>query len=115
MKFTKKCEMCKEKRVLIEKYIYKRDNLFKDAQNSIQNENMPGRPTMVDSVNMLLLADKRVKTEDISESLGIYVGTVHKIVHDDLAFLRSVVVRFHPENARPHTLAPTVEITRQFS
>ena len=43
-------------------------------------------PEMVDSVNVLNLADRIVTIEDISEQLGISVGTAHKTVHDDLAF-----------------------------
>ena len=47
---------------------------------------------MVDSVNVLILADKWVTTEGISEQQKISVGTAYKIVHDDLAFSK---VGFH--------------------
>ncbi len=46
-------------------------------------------PEMVDSVNVLVLADRRVTIEDIYNCQYLY-----KIVHDDLAFLRSVIVGF---------------------
>ena len=36
------------------------------------------------SVNTLILADNRVSIEGISVKLGIFVGTAHKIIHDDL-------------------------------
>ena len=60
---------------------------------------------------MVILADKRIIIEDISEQLGISVGTDHSIVQDDL-FLRSVVIGFHLDNASPHMAARTVETVR---
>ena len=48
---------------------------------------MLSTPEMVHSVDMLILADRRDIIEDISEQLEVYVGTVHKIVHNNLAFL----------------------------
>ena len=48
---------------------------------------MVSTPEMMESVNALFCY-----IENISEQLGISVGTAHKIVHDDLAFLRSVVI-----------------------
>ena len=51
---------------------------------------MPGKPTMastpemVDSVNALILADRRIIIKDISEQLGISVGTAYKNVHGEL-------------------------------
>ena len=47
---------------------------------------MPNTPDMVDSVN-----ERKVTIDDISEQLEISVDTAHKIVQDDLTFLRSVV------------------------
>ena len=47
------------------KKAYKWTKLFKESQNSIQDEDMPGRPIMVstpervDSVNLLILADNK--------------------------------------------------------
>ena len=35
---------------------------------------------MVDLGNVLILADRRVKVEDISEHLGIFMSTAHKVV-----------------------------------
>ena len=70
--------------------------LFKRSQNSIQD---PGRPTrentpeMVDSVNVLILANRRVTIKDISEQLGISVGTAHKIVYYDLSS-SSIIIGF---------------------
>ena len=48
-------------------------NCFKEGQNNIQDEDTPGRPTMVsapemvDSVSVLILTDRRVTMENISE------------------------------------------------
>ena len=56
---------------------------MKTGQTGLQ---MANTPEMVDSVDMFILADRRVEIEDISEKLGISVGTAHKIVYDDLAF-----------------------------
>ena len=36
---------------------------------------MGSTPEMVNSVNVLILADRKVKIEGISEQLGIFVGT----------------------------------------
>ena len=70
--------MCMEKYVLLVKQV-----LFKEHQNSIQDEHRPKivrTPEMVDSVYALILADKKVRMEDISEQLGISVGTIQNYV-----------------------------------
>ena len=41
---------------------------------------------IIDSVCFPILADRIVTIEDISEQLGISVGTAQKIVHDDFSF-----------------------------
>ena len=53
---------------------------------------VPGTPAMVNSVNADILADRRVTKEYISEQLGIFVVTEHKICIRTFPFLRSVVV-----------------------
>ena len=80
--------MCREKYVLV-KNVYKWAKLFKEGQNSIQDKDRPtmvSTPEMVDSVNAPILADRRVTIKDISKQLRIFVGTAHKIVHDDIVF-----------------------------
>ena len=47
---------------------------------------MASTPEMMDSVNVLILADRGVIIEDISEQLGISVGATHKSAHEHLAF-----------------------------
>ena len=39
-----------------------------------------------DSVNVLILTDRRVIKENISEQVGSSVDTAHKIVYDDFYF-----------------------------
>ena len=83
--------LCTENHVLV-KNIYTWAKLFKECRNSIQAEDRPGGPTMVsihemvDSVNTLIWAARRITKEDISEQLGINVGTTQKIVLDDISF-----------------------------
>ena len=57
-------------------------------KHSFGRDTTGNKPEMVESVNVRILADRRVTTEDIFEQLLIYVGTVHKIMHDDLAFFK---------------------------
>ena len=47
---------------------------------------LTGPPKMVDSVNVFILVDKKVTTEDILKQLGISVVTTHKIRYSDVAF-----------------------------
>ena len=53
-------------------------------------------PEMVDSVNALILSDRRVSIEDISEQLAISVDTAHKIMHDALVFLKGSTRTIQP-------------------
>ena len=46
---------------------------------------MVSSPEMLDSVNVLILANRRVRTESISVQLEISASTAHKIVHDDFS------------------------------
>ena len=67
---------------------------------------MANSPERVDSVNALILADRRVSVEVISKQLASSVGTKHKIVLDDFVFFKlSVAVGFYQDNAIPHTAA----------
>ena len=92
VKFTEECVICTEKHVLVKENIYKWVKLFKEGLNNIQDEDRPGRstkestPEMLYLVNALILTDRRVRIEDISEQLGIFVGTVHKILLNNFAF-----------------------------
>ena len=59
--------------------------MFKEVVFKMKTD-LAGLPEMVDSVNVLTLADRRNTIEDIYRQMGISLGTAHKIVHDDLAF-----------------------------
>ena len=82
--------------------------MFQEGWNSIKDKDRSSRPIiactpeMMDSVYVLILVYRRITIEEISEQLGISVGTVHKIMHEHFAFLKSVAIRFHQDNARPH-------------
>ena len=72
-----------------QKNLYKWADIFKEVRNSIQDEErttMASTPEMMDLVNALVFTNKRVKRENISEQLGISVGTAYKLVFDDLVF-----------------------------
>ena len=65
------------------KNVYKCIKLSKEGQNCIQVKDRPSRstmmstPEMVDSVNALTLADRKVIIEDISDQQGISVCIEH--------------------------------------
>ena len=96
-KFTEECVMCTEKYVLVKKCL----QLFKEGWNNIQDKGrhtMAGTPEMVDSVRALIMADRKVKLEDISKKLGISVITAPKIVRDDLVFFKLSCCWVSPEH-----------------
>ena len=68
------------------------NKLFKEDRNSIQSEDRPktgNSPEMVDLFNAHVLADRRVKMEDISKQpLWVQQRKLYIII---LPFLRSVV------------------------
>ena len=96
---AKKCKlyeiyqrMCDVEKHSWVKNVYKWAKLFKKGWNSIQDEDMSYRPTMVNIFEMvysgkaLILTDRKLEVENISEWLGISMGTAHKIVLGDLTF-----------------------------
>ena len=111
VEFNEECEMCTEKHIFV-KNVLKWAKLLKEVRNSIRDESKPDRPAMltthemVDSVNALILPDRRITIEDIYELLGILCGycTQNWVWWP---FLRSVIVGFHPNNAKPHTATKT--------
>ena len=60
--------------VSAEKMVYKWAKLFKEGQNSVEDEDRPGRPTevrspeVIKSVNDLIQSDRRVTVEDIART-----------------------------------------------
>ena len=78
----------KEKSISV-KNVYKWARLFKEGQNSIQDEDRHGRltivsiPEIVESVNALILANRRVIITFLSSWTFLWVQH-KKFVHDDL-------------------------------
>ena len=70
---------------------------------------MVGTPEMMNSVNVLILVDRRVTTENVSEQLG-FLRVQYSKIFWILLFLKSVVVGFHQDNARPHITARIMEV-----
>ena len=72
--------------------VYKWAELYLKGLNSIQDEGSLSKPTMVsppelvDSVNALILADRKFTIGVISEHLRISVSKVDTIVHNYRAF-----------------------------
>ena len=79
-----------EEECFSKKNVYKWTKFYKEGQNTIEDEDRQGRPTMAstpemeDSVNVLILAVRKVTIEYISEQVGIFVSTAHEIMHGDL-------------------------------
>ena len=98
--------------------VYKWVKLFKDGWNCIQDEEKLGRLTrtsaseMGDSVNALILADRRVTIVEISEQLEFCVGRTRKIVHDDFSGQLSLGSQNVDANAQG--LIRTLEISSLF-
>ena len=89
-------------------------NLFKEIRSSIQaDDRSDSTPEMLDSVNALILADRKDIIEDISEQHGISIGRAQKLCIMTSLFLKPNDVGFHQENARPHTTVRTVEAISQ--
>jgi DNA-directed RNA polymerase specialized sigma24 family protein len=67
---------------------------FKDGCTSIVGETRSGRPIEVSTdalkerVEEMILSTRRVNINEISDALNVSVGTVHKIIHDTLQFLK---------------------------
>ena len=67
-------------------------NGLEEGGVEIQDEERSGRPVDISAahtirnIEQLILADRRVKIDDIAERLQVYHGTVLKIVHETLRF-----------------------------
>ena len=81
MEFTEECEICMEKHVLLKKCLRMGWIVFRPRQ-----AHNASTPEMVDSINAVILADRKVINKDIPEQLENSVGTTHKIVYDDFCF-----------------------------
>ena len=86
VKFTEEYVMCMfYQKMFMNGLLFKKVKIVFKLKMGLGRPTMPSTPEMVDSVNALILFDRRVTKEDISE-LEISLSTTHKIMHDDLAF-----------------------------
>ena len=73
---------------------------FKRGRDSIEDDPRCGRPVEVmtnevcDSVEKLVMDDRRIKVREIAVAMGISTGSVQTILHDNLACQRSVPVGY---------------------
>ena len=72
---------------------------------------MAGTPEMGDSVEEVILADRKITIEDNSEQQGIFEGKI--LCLTTFSFLRSFVIGFPPDNAKLLTAPITVETISQ--
>ncbi|PNF33235.1 hypothetical protein B7P43_G11385 [Cryptotermes secundus] len=75
---------------------------FKEGRTSCDNEPKQPRPrtswsdNMVEQVEKVVLEDRRLSVENIASKVGISLGPVHKILHEDLR-MRKVSSRWVPQ------------------
>ena len=81
--------------------VYNWFNEFKRGRTSTTDEQRPGRPVEVSSIEMinkvhdLVLSDRRVKVREIVEAIGISQGTIFSILHEKLG-LKKISARWVP-------------------
>ncbi|PNF32843.1 hypothetical protein B7P43_G03469, partial [Cryptotermes secundus] len=74
---------------------------FKEGRTSCDNEPKQAWPrtsrsdNMVEQVEKVVLEDRRLSVENITSKVGISVGSVHTILHEDLR-MRKVSSRWEP-------------------
>ncbi|XP_067943368.1 protein GVQW3-like [Watersipora subatra] len=72
--------------------VFKWASSFKKGRTSIEDEPRSGRPkeaatpSNLEAVNKLVRADRRIKVEEIAESLSISIGTVHPSLREGLGY-----------------------------
>ncbi|PNF22963.1 hypothetical protein B7P43_G11391 [Cryptotermes secundus] len=67
---------------------------FKEGQTSC-DRSRTSRSDMVERVEKVVLEDRRLSVENIAPKVGISMGSVHKILHEDLR-MRKVSSRWVP-------------------
>ena len=70
-------------------------------------------PDKINSFLVFILVESRVVIKDISDQLRIPVGTAFKIVHDELAFLRSIGVEFSKYWCQAKTMVTISQFYRE--
>lgn len=103
---------------LNENRVFKWASSFKDGRTSVEDEPRAGRPkeastpAKVQAVDKLVREDRRLKVGEIAESLDVSIGTVHKILHDDLGYSK-VSCRWVPKMLTDENKAKRLEISKK--
>ena len=90
-------------------YVYKWIERFRDGRKVVEDDEGRGRPTTsknnekIDFVGNLVKEDERLTVYQIAETVGLSVGLVHSIPHDDLC-LSKLSTRWVPKALRPNQL-----------
>ncbi|XP_067950332.1 histone-lysine N-methyltransferase SETMAR-like [Watersipora subatra] len=69
-------------------------------------------PSNLEAVDKLVRADRRIKVEEIAESLSISIRTVHSILHEDLGYSK-VCCRWVPKMLSDANKAKRLEMSRK--
>lgn len=98
--------------------VYEWFQRFKDGRQSLGDDEHPGRPvsatdqSMVDHVEQLVLDDRRVTVEEVSDTIGISVGSVHMIIRKKLK-MRKVCAHWVPKQLQPDQKARRLEVCQE--
>ncbi|XP_033218107.1 protein GVQW3-like [Belonocnema kinseyi] len=82
--------------------VFKWAKAFKDRRENVENEPHDRRPRIsmtpdnIRCVEQMILDDRRMNVRDISAELGISIGTVESIIHENLQY-RKVTSRWVPK------------------
>ena len=89
--------------------VYKWIERFRDGREAVEDDEGCGRPTTsknnekIDFVRSLVKEDGQLTVYQIAETVGISVGSVHSILHDNLC-LSKLSARWVPKALRPNQL-----------
>ena len=91
---------------------------FKQGRRSLNDEKRLGRPltatdpATVDRVQQLVLEDRRVTLEYVSDNVGISIGATHKVLHEHLG-MSKVCAKWVPKMLIPEQKQARVEACQQ--
>ena len=91
---------------------------FRDGRDRVENEPHPRRPRTsvtpenINRIEHLILDNRRINVREVSEELGISIGSVENIIHNELKFSK-VSARWVPRLLTPEQLEKRVEVSKQ--